>query len=350
MENEVVDEEIDLRNYLRVIWKNRMLILGFVLVSLITSGFYSFFVLHDEYQTEARLSYKPDPKIPLADAIEIIKSQPIIQKTIAQNGEVSNNEALTTLSSLKAGNVGNTNQILLQLRGNNPETVKKYLGTYINVSVEELNRISKEKLSEELNIRSKEKLSLEKSQSNYSRLENFSVLYTKQREEVYTELKKKLVEEADLEINRMRNLSLIAKKIGSKDKQLEIEYNIVDLISIKEGGRVYTNFSQQLIRSNPELTRLNTRLNSLDAKLTELQVKMIEQENSDSGVDINSSVDISSKVDATSNIVELLTPPTNPAVISPKRTLNIAIASVFGLFLGVFVVVFKNYIEGSISK
>jgi len=135
MVNDVVEEEIDLRDYLRVIWKNRLLILGIVLVSLITSGIYSFLILQDEYQTEARLSYISNPKIPLADAIEIIKSQPIIQKTAAQDGEASKNEALSALSSLKV-EVKNTNQILLQLKGNNPETMKKYLGQYINVSVD----------------------------------------------------------------------------------------------------------------------------------------------------------------------------------------------------------------------
>ena len=45
MVNEVVEEEIDLRDYLRVIWKNRMLILGIVLVSLITSVFSLIFIV-----------------------------------------------------------------------------------------------------------------------------------------------------------------------------------------------------------------------------------------------------------------------------------------------------------------
>lgn len=325
MEKEIVEDEIDLRDYLNVIWKNKLLILGIVLVSLVSSGFYSFFVLQDEYQTDAKLSYVSNQKIPLADAIEILKSQPIIQKTAAQEGEASKNEALSTLSSLKVENIRNTNQILLQLKGNNPETMKKYFGQYINVSVDELNR------------RSLEKLSLEKSQSDYPRLKNLSLLYAKQREEIHAELKKKLVEEADFEIQRLRNISLIAARFGYKDKQLEIEYKIVDLISIKEGGRIYASFAQQLIQSNPELTLLNARLNSIDAKLADLQAKMIEPENPSSNVNTNS------------NVVELLTPPTDPMIIGPKRTLNIAIAAVLGLFIGVFAAFFKNYMEESAS-
>lgn len=327
MENEIVEEEIDLRDYLNVIWKNRRLILAVFLISLISSGFYSFFVLQDEYQTDAKLSYVSNPKIPLADAIEILKSQPTIQKTAAQDGEASKNEALSTLSSLKVENVRNTNQILLQLKGNNPETMKKYFGQYINVSVDELNR------------KSLEKSSLEKSQSDYPRLENLSVLYAKQREEIHAELKKKLIEEADFEITRLRNLSIIAARLGYKDKQLEIEYKIFDLTSIKEGSTTYMNSTQQLIQSNPELILLNARLNSIDAKFADLQAKMIESENADSNVN-----------NTTSNVVELLTPPTDPTVIGPKRTLNIAIAAVLGLFVGVFAAFFKNYIEGSASK
>lgn len=327
MEKEIVEDEIDLREYLNVIWKNRGLILVFFLISLISSGLYSFFVLQDEYQTDAKLSYVSNQKIPLADAIEILKSQPIIQKTAAQDGEASKNEALSTLSSLKVVNIGGTNQILLQLKGNKPEMMEKYFGRYINVSVDELNR------------KYLEKLSLEKSQSDYPRLKNLSVIYAKQREEIYAELKKKLVEEADFEITRLRNLSVIAARFGYKDKQLEIEYRIVDLMSIKEGGRIYTNSAQQLIQSNSELTLLNSRLNSIDAKLADLQTKMMELENPDSNVN-----------NTTSNVVELLTPPTDPKVIEPKRTLNMAVAAVLGLFIGVFAAFFKNYLEESASR
>jgi uncharacterized protein involved in exopolysaccharide biosynthesis len=200
--------------------------------------------------------------------------------------------------------------------------MKKYFGQYIEVSVDELNRKS-----------------LEKSQSDYPRLKNLSILYAKQREEINAELKKGLVEEADFEIARLRNLSLIAARLGYKDKQLEIEYKIADLMSIKEEGRIYTNSAQQLIQSNPELTRLNSRLNSTDAKLADLQAKMMELEISDSNVN-----------NTTSNVVELLTPPTDPMVIGPKRSLNIAIAAVLGLFVGVFAAFFKNYMEGSASE
>ncbi len=337
MEKEIVDDEIDLRDYLRVIWKNRWLILGIFFVSIISSGIYSFFVLQDEYQIEAKLSYISNQKIPLADAVEILKSQPIIQKTSAQDGEASKNEALSTFSSLKVENIRNTNQILLQLKGNKPETMKKYFGLYINVSVDELNR------------RSIEKISREKSQSDYPRLKNLSIFYAKQREEINAELEKKLVEEADFEIKRLRNLSLIAARFRYNDtryyeKQLEIEYKIADLMSIKEDGRIYTNFAQQLIQSNIELTLLNTRLKSIDAKLADLQAKMIELEDPDS------KVNPSSNVNTNSNVVELLTPPTEPMVIGPKRTLNIAIAAVLGLFIGVFAAFFKNYLEESTSR
>ncbi len=338
MENEIVEDEIDLRDYLRVIWKNRWLILGIFFVSLISSGIYSFFVLQDEYQTEAKLSYIPNQKIPLADAVEILKSQPIIQKTAAQDGEASKNEALSTLSSLKVENVRNTNQILLQLKGNKPETMNKYFGQYINVSVDELNR------------RSIEKISLGKSQSDYPKLKNLFIFYAKQREEINAELEKKLVEEADSEIKRLRNLALIAARYRYNDtiyyeKQLEIEYKIADMMSIKEDARIYTNFAQQLIQSNTELTLLNTRLKSIDAKLADLQAKMIELEDPDSIINPGSNVN-----STTSNVVELLTPPTDPRVIGPKRTLNIAIAAVLGLFIGVFAAFFKNYLEESASR
>ncbi|MFZ2411473.1 MAG: Wzz/FepE/Etk N-terminal domain-containing protein, partial [Candidatus Methanoperedens sp.] len=297
MEREIVEDEIDLRDYLNVIWKNRRLILAVFLISLISSGFYSFFVLQDEYQTESKLSYIPNQKISLTDAVEDIKSQSI-SKIATQEGEVS--QALSVLSNMKVENIKNTNQILLQVKGNNPELMSKYFGIYIKVASDELNRKA-----------------LEKSQDEYSKLDNLSILYAKQTEEINAKMKKKLVEEADLELKRLENQAKIYAKFGSVDKQIDLEFKISDMKSIKE-GRAPSSVAQQMILSNTELILLNSQLTSINSKRVDLEIKKLEFENNGT------------------QVVELITPPTDPVVTGPKRTLNIAIASVLGLFVGVF--------------
>jgi len=313
MEKEIVEEEIDLREYLEVLWKNKPLILAIVLVSLISAGYYSFFVLQDEYSSEAKLSYISNSKISLSGAVELLKFQSIVQKTV-QEGEISNSQALSVLKNLKIENIKNTNDIQIKLTGNEPETMTKYFDKYIDTSVGELN-----------------KKSLEKSQVEYSRLENLSILYTKQRAEIIAKINRKLAEEAELEIRRLENLSGVAAKFGNRDKQIELEFKISDLESIKE-GRVSSSVAQQIILFDPDLNLLNSQLTSINDKLVDLENKKLELGSLDSPV------------------VELITPPTNPSMIGPKRGLNMAIAAVLGLFIGVFAAFFKNYLEESASR
>jgi uncharacterized protein involved in exopolysaccharide biosynthesis len=87
-----------------------------------------------------------------------------------------------------------------------------------------------------------------------------------------------------------------------------------------------------MIVSNQELSLLNSKLSSINARLVDLETKKLELENLDT------------------TTVELTSPPTNPVMTGPRRTLNIAIAAVLGLFIGIFAAFFKNYMEESVSR
>ena len=306
------EDEISLWDYINVVRKEKMLIVSIFLVAIITATVYSF-SLPNEYSSAAKLSYISNQKIPLTDAVEMLQSQAIIQKVASQKGVASQGDILSMLDNVKVENVKNTNQILIQLKGKNPDTMKEYFDLYVNVAVDEVNRISSEN-----------------SQSDYSRLENLSIVYTKQRDEVSTEMKNKLIEEADLELRRLGNLTNITARLGSTDKQLDLVYRISELKEIK-GGRTSSSAAQQMIASNQELSLLNSKLSSIDARLVDLETKELELKNLDT------------------TMMELISPPTDPVEIGPKRTLNIAIAAVLGLFIGVFAAFFKNYLEESAS-
>ncbi|VVB88536.1 Chain length determinant protein [uncultured archaeon] len=307
------EDEISLRDYINVILKEKILIASIFLVAIIAAAIFSFSI-PKEYSSEAKLSYISNDKIPLTDAVEMLQSQTIIQKVASQESGVSQGDALSMLDNLKIGNVKDTNQILLQVKGNNPDTMKRYFERYVNVAIDEVNRIS-----------------ARKSQSDYSRLENLSTVYTKQRDEVSTEMNRKLIEAADLELRRLENLTDITARLGSRDRQLDLAFRISDLEEIKN-GRTSSSAAQQMISSNPELSLLNSKLSSIDARLVDLDTKKLELENLDTVT------------------VKLISPPTDPVMTGPRRTLNIAIAAVLGLFIGVFAAFFKNYMEESASK
>lgn len=294
MEREIVEDEIDLRDYLRVIWKNRLLILVIFLVSLISSAYYSYFVMEDEYLSEAKLAYISNPTIALPDAVEILRSQ-------------------STLSTLKIENIKNTNQILIQVKGNDPEIIKTNFEQYMDVAIDELNRKASGKSHEE-----------------YLKLDNMSILIAKHTEEINEKMKQKITEEADLEIKRLENQRKILAKFGDQERQIDLELKISDLKSIKD-STAPSSVIQQLILSNNELNLLNSQLTSINNKAVDLEIKTLELENNEF------------------QVVELIVSPTNPVVTGPKRGLNIAIAAVLGLFIGVFASFFRNYIGGSAS-
>lgn len=306
------EDEISLWDYINVVRKEKILIASIFLVAIIAAAIFSF-LIPNEYSSEAKLSYVSNQKIPLTDTVELLQSQTIIQKIASQEGVSSQGDALSVLGNLKVENAKNTNQILLQVKGNNPDAMKRYFEQYVNAAVDEVNRISSGK-----------------SQSDYSRLENLSTVYTKQRDEVSTEIKKKLIEEADLELRRMENLTVITARFGNMDRQLDLVYRISDLNEIKN-GRTSSSAAQQMISADPELSLLNSKLSSIDARLVDLETKKLELENLDT------------------TTVELISPPTDPVMTGPRRTLNIAIAAVLGLFIGIFAAFFKNYMEESAS-
>lgn len=220
------EDEISLRDYIKVVRKEKILIASIFLVAIIAAAIFSFSI-PNEYSSEAKLSYISNDKIPLTDAVELLQSQTIIQKVVSQEGGASQGDALSMLGNLKVENIKSTNKILIQLKGNNPDTMKRYFEQYVNVAINEVNRISSGK-----------------SQSDYSRLENLSTVYTKQRNEVSTEMKRKLIEDADLELRRLENLTGITERLGDTDRQLDLAFKISDLKEIKN-GRTSSSAAQQ---------------------------------------------------------------------------------------------------------
>lgn len=307
------DDEVSLKDYIKVLKKEKIIITSIFLVAVVFTSVYSF-LLPDEYLLEAKLSYVPDKEISLSDTVDILKSQSLVQEVAVQEGKVSQKGVQFTPGTLKVENVKDTDRIIIQLRGYNPELMKEYFDQYIKVALSGLNRKK-----------------LEKSTANELKLENLYILYSEQREKTKAEMDKKLIQEADLEIRRLENLSAAVARIGSRDKQVELEYKISELSSIKE-GRKSSDIARQLISSNPDLAFLDSRLKSIDGKLVDIENKKAELENLDPA------------------ILKMTVPPEGPSVISPKRGLNVAIAAVLGLFIGVFAAFFKNYMEDPASK
>lgn len=306
------EDEISLKDYIRVLKKEKVIMTSIFLAAVVFASVYSF-LLPDEYLMEAKLSYVQGKALSLPDTVDILRSQSIIQEVAAEDN-VSQKSMQSTFDTLRVENIKNTDKILIQLRGYNPELMKDSFDQYLKVALSELNRRN-----------------IEKSTTNESKLESLYISYAEQRERTKAEMDEKLMQEADLEIRRLENLSAVVARIGSKDKQTELEFKISELESIKE-GRKSSDAARQLISSNPDLAFLDSKLKSIDGKLVDIENKKAELEDLDPAV------------------LKMVVPIEGPSVIGPKRELNVAVAAVLGLFAGIFAAFLKNYLEDSTSK
>lgn len=289
MEKEIVEEEIDLREYLDVIWKNRLLILALLLASLIASGYYSFFILRDEYQTDAVIYLKKLPEDINTESysyptviIPSMTSSEVISKTVEQSGlsdafKDSKMPKESAASWLKENiritqNKNNINNLVsLQLRGSlEPGTLQKTLNTYIEVVKAE----NKKTLTKEVEGE-KERIGL---------------------------INSYLIEQ------RAKILLAIEKTLGDNSSNRVV---------------MLENFIDQ-----------SSRLNAIDIRLDALQITRMNLE-------FIESPDF--------DMIEVISSPNMPDKVGPSRVMNIVIAGILGLFIGIIAAFFKNYVEGSQS-
>jgi capsular polysaccharide biosynthesis protein len=297
MEKDIVEDEIDLRDYLNVIWKNKLLIMGIVLVSLISAGIYSFFVLQDEYQTNAILYVNSLPG-DLSNAerysnpaiIATFTSNDLIAKTVEQSG-------LAKTEPFKDSDKPNENAMIW---------LKKYL---LFTDKSKLKDKFVDKQIEILLEGTMDPEILKNTLSTHIKL-------------VKEENKKRLTDDAKKDIEKidMQSASLIEQRANIL-KSIE---NIPDV-----------NSTDRTVALELFIT-LNSRLTAIDDRLNAMQL-------SKKNLELITSKDF--------NWIEVMSSPYKPIEpVGPKRMLNLAIAGVLGLFIGVFAAFFKNYIEGSVSN
>lgn len=290
MEKETFEDEINLRDYLKVIQKNKFLIAAVVIISLIVSAYYSFFILKNEYQTDAILYVKPLPA-ELSNAerysnpaiiISIMTSNNLLTKTAERSGlaevetfkdlpmpEESAIKWLKENMKIKARD----KMIELSLKGSiEPEMLQKTMQTNIELVVEE----NKNRLMQD-------------TKTDMIKIDTLMASLREQEKNASSDLDKTLLQ-------------------NSSDRVVMLE---------------------RFIGLNSRLIATADRINVI-----ELNRKSLE---------LISSPDYSS--------IEVISPPYRSEIkVGPGRAMNIAIAGILGIFAGVFAAFFKNYMEESDSK
>jgi len=405
-------DSIDLRLYLKIIQKWKWLIIGITLLSVITSGVLSFFVLAPVYESKTVIMVKQyqDPKAAqsqdkqddLESAVNALSRLP--QMTIKTYVGQIKNEALMrkVIEDLKLEKDGytpgalagivdvkampETNLIELSVKNNDPELASKIANTVAEKFLEyvgttnELQLVrSAEFLTKQLAEKNKELSEAAANLSNYRKQDRNPAYLEQEVQNKNSNLSQNQSQLLQVEVDYQE--SLAGKATSEQKLKNTAEKIIVKKIDSQTGQPVeteeinpaYTEFSQLVARKTVELSEREARKKTIQGSVEQLQndLKILQAElNSKKEVDNQlqekvtqikqtrdilaeklTQVQILKSVNLSNTSLQIVTPafPQNSPV-SPKKMQNMAIALVLGLMVSVALAIMLEMVNTTINK
>ena len=273
---EMVEEEIDLREYINILLKRKGIILLIFLIAVITATIVSYFVLTPIYQSSVsfqisteltKQQYYPTPSTNpyISDILVLLTSDSILREAAGRiNLSYDFNEMKR---KIKSTNIKDTNIITLTVEDENSKVARDLANSIVKVFIEE-------------------------------------------NQYIYDE-KRKIAEE---------NLRIYVEQLDDIEKNIiEIEKTKLKIANSSDISDVEKHFQTSLLL-NSLATERNSR-NFLISQISSIKEDLMNYKGF--------------------KIIDLATEPAVP--IKPKKKLNIAIAGVLGLFVGVFVAFFIDF-------
>lgn len=297
--------EIDLREYIKVLWDGKWLIIGLIIIAVLTAGAYSRFFIEPVYETEAAVEVSNAGRgySNLEAVVQLLQSDEIIPpvpeealKTVGSGGVYSDPEDVVRLlqsnklvkpvmeeleqdftdaqlknyieRNIEAVNIEDSDIVEIRVRDTNPERAEKLLEGIVNNFQDDSNRI-------------------------YHRIID----------------------------NKEDQLASIDSNLQSLEDKIEDVHSEIDSILRLEMGPAEKSI---LINS------LTARLEAL----FEQQNKLMEMEQ-----------DVKREIETYHPVREIETPYLPERPVSPNTKLNIAIAGVLALMLSVFIIFFREFMK-----
>lgn len=332
--------EVDLRDYLRVIWERKWIIVGVLLAAVLAAVAYSY-SLPDEFEAQAlvRLEQRPPVsdvslELPTPKTILEMMKQPEIwlqslQLFPTEPGKSAPQDPVQRAKELSQGFsadiLGDSPFLSLSLRGTGaPEELKDLLARHI-VATQTLLR---EQIRQEV-------------QQKISALEDQEKFYQQQRAEFLSALQKWI---------DSRLTSLHTQK-AELLKQLE------DLLA-KQNESGDTNLQGEILQQS--YAALVAQLQAVESEIIRLQTERQSQyPRPGSGIDeqlmqIDKALqDLVFRKNAYQQVLEMDWVPfrtmgevrASALPVGPPRALNLAVSGVLGLFVGILLAFFVNYLQ-----
>jgi capsular polysaccharide biosynthesis protein len=396
---EIQEEEIDLREYINVLIKRKSIIIIIFLVAIITAALVSYFVLQPVYEANVIIAVtKPKINNSLVDEISLenyknlirdVKiEEELIQKLNLDKSPLELTPyALDQMLTIELPK--GTNLIKMNLQASNPKLTKDIINTWATLFVEKNKKLYFDEVKKfEINVEDRLKLAeqdffeIEEKLMKFNENDNVETTGNEIRYETakITGFKSRLINiKISLEKENAKKEQIITA-INKQEKVLKLKKSIVDdqffrqltstisdanLTYISEvTNPIYYNLAQQLISTNISINSLIAEENQLtqnivdfNASLEELRKELTEKRLIFARLDREYSVKgrlfisifqqaeelrLSSAEEADLlKITSLAYEPRAP--ISPNKKLNILIAGVLGLFVGIFVAFFLEF-------
>ena len=392
--------EIDLRDYLQVLWNKKHIVIAIFLASVLSSAVFSFFVLQNQYETTTSVLISPPISEMLGEkAGETTFFAPTIYEKLAlsndllveiikkldlrtPSGEPLPPEALKRQMEPKLelfkdkktpATQAKTVLLTMKVRGNDPAQVKAIADAWAELFIEknadlfasstaqsyEFIAARYEEVGKELKEKERQRLELIKANpttSLESELAALTAVYKNQLTQLHNKKAALIAQREKLsaleeEVSKRGTASTIEEpvllQIAIENKAyLSLEDYLADVrVSVSALNASVAYLEEETARLRKEIDEKEARLEEIKTTLKQLDrdIKTLEDTYSFLSQKLQEARIAKEEQLKSLRIVEKAVEPQRP--VGPNRLLNIAVAGVLGLFVGVFAAFFAHYIE-----
>ena len=398
------EEEIDLREYINVLLKRKGIIVLIFLIAVITAAIVSYFVLQPVYEADVVITVsKPKIKNSLVDEISLEEYKNLIKDIEIEEKltqKLNLNEPPIELTPYDLEQMltielpEGTNLIKINLQASDPKLTKDIINTWATLFVDKNKRLyfdevkkAKIGVEDKLKFAEQDFFEVEEKLMKFNETSNVEMIEDEITYKITKILsfKSRLVDiQLSLEKEKARKEQIVTT-INEQEKVLKLNKSIVDdqffrqLISkitdddleianltyVNEvTNPIYYNLAQQLIYTNisinsliAEENQVEKNINNFNVSLKDLKQALTEKKLNLSQLDreyyakrklynifYKQAEEIRLTETAEADLLKISRLAYEPrAPIKPNRKLNILIAGVLGLFVGIFVAFFLEF-------
>lgn len=386
---EIQEEEIDLREYINVLLKRKGIIILIFLIAVITAATVSYFVLQPVYEANVVIAVsKPKIKNSLVDEISLEDYKNLIKDIEIEEELIQKLNLDKPPIELTPYDLGRmidielpkgTNLIKMNLQASNPKLTKDIINTWATLFVEKnkklyFDEVKKVKISVEDRLKHAEKdffeieekvIKFKKMLSYESRLVDVQLSLEKEKaveEYIIIAMSK---QEKILKLNKLTVDDQFFRQLLANITDDNLEIANLSYVS-EEINPIYYDLAQQLTFTNilinslkAEENQLKKNINDFNASLEDLKKELTEKKSILSQLNREYSAkeelynnfykhveEIRLTETSEADLLKIASLAYEPrAPIKPNKKLNILIAGVLGLFVGIFVAFFLEFWE-----